>query len=86
MDKKIAILSGDGIGPEVMAQAIQVLNAVATKYNHHFTYCNADVGACAIDRCGDPLPETTLETCFNANAILFGAIGHPRFDNDPDAT
>lgn len=86
MNKKIAILAGDGIGPEVMAQAVQILDTIATKYNHKFTYCNAEVGACAIDSCGNPLPDVTLETCFNSDAILFGAIGHPRFDNDPNAT
>jgi 3-isopropylmalate dehydrogenase len=85
MNKKIAILSGDGIGPEVMKQAMRVLNAIAGKYNHYFTYCHAEVGAVAIDSCGNPLPDETLETCFNSDAILFGAIGHPRFDNDPDA-
>ncbi|MFK7810184.1 MAG: 3-isopropylmalate dehydrogenase [Saprospiraceae bacterium] len=85
MEKKIAVLPGDGIGPEVMEQAIQVLNAVATKYNHTFKYCKASVGACAIDKYNNPLPDTTLESCHNSDAILFGAIGHPRFDNDPDA-
>ncbi len=83
--KHIAVLPGDGIGPEVTAQAIQVLQAVCDRFGHTFTYRYADVGAIAIERHGDPLPEATLDTCLGADAILFGAIGHPRFDNDPSA-
>lgn len=82
---KLAVLAGDGIGPEVTEQAIKVLDAVGHRFNHHFEYCYADVGAIAIDRTGDPLPEPTLDACRNADAILFGAIGHPRYDNDPKA-
>ncbi len=83
--KKIAVLPGDGIGPEVTEQAVKVLDAIADRYDHHFEYCFADVGADAIDKTGSPLPEFTLEACLNADAILFGAIGHPRYDNDPKA-
>ncbi len=83
--KHIAVLPGDGIGPEVTAQAVQVLQAVCDRFGHTFTYRYADVGAIAIERHGDPLPEATLDTCLGADAILFGAIGHPRFDNDPSA-
>lgn len=82
---KIAVLSGDGVGPEVTDQAIKVLNSIAHRYSLDIQYDHADVGAIAIDRHGDPLPAATLETCRNADAVLFGAIGHPRYDNDPGA-
>ncbi|MDX2301312.1 MAG: 3-isopropylmalate dehydrogenase [Microscillaceae bacterium] len=85
MKKKIAVLPGDGIGPEVIAQSIKVLNSIARRFNHEFVYQYADVGAMAIDKTGNPLPESTLQTCMEADAVLFGAIGHPRFDNDPNA-
>lgn len=85
MKVKIAVLPGDGIGPEVIEQAIKVLDAIADRYDHQYDYCFADVGAVAIDKAGDPLPQETLETCLNADAILFGAIGHPKYDKDPSA-
>ncbi|MEL6988371.1 MAG: 3-isopropylmalate dehydrogenase, partial [Bacteroidota bacterium] len=85
MKFKIAILPGDGIGPEVIEQALKVLKAVSEKYNHHFNLCFAEVGAAAIDAYGDPYPDDTHHTCLNADAILFGAIGHPKYDNDPNA-
>ena len=76
---------GDGIGPEVTRQAIKVLNAVGEKFSHEFYYTYGLMGADAIDKTGNPLPEETLETCVSSDAILFGAIGHPKFDNDPTA-
>lgn len=85
MHKKIAVLSGDGIGPEVVDEAIKVLDAVAVKYNHTFDYENALVGAIAIDKTGNPLPDETLQCCTSSDAVLFGAIGDPKFDNNPDA-
>lgn len=85
MKKKIAVLPGDGVGPEVIDQAVKVLDAVADRFDHFFEYCYADAGAVAIDHHGDPLPDVTLETCLQADAVLFGAIGHPRYDNDPNA-
>jgi len=85
MKKNIAVLAGDGIGPEVTQQAVKVLNAIAERYEHHFFYKSAEVGAIAIDKTGDPLPKTTLDLCLNADAVLFGAIGHPKYDNDPSA-
>ncbi|MGB3775553.1 MAG: 3-isopropylmalate dehydrogenase [Leeuwenhoekiella sp.] len=85
MKFKIALLPGDGIGPEVTDQAVKALEAVADVYNHTFTYTQALVGAVAIDKMGDPLPEETLEICRESDAILFGAIGHPKYDNDPSA-
>jgi 3-isopropylmalate dehydrogenase len=85
MNKKIAVLSGDGIGPEVTDQAIKALNAIAKKYNHQFEYNTSLVGAVAIDETGYPLPEETLTNCKESDAVLFGAIGHPKYDNDPSA-
>lgn len=85
MKLNIAVLPGDGIGPEVTQQAIKILDAIAQKYNHKFTYNKALVGAVAIDETGDPLPKETLELCAQSDAILFGAIGDPKYDNDPSA-
>lgn len=85
MKKNIAVLSGDGIGPEVTAQALKVLKVVAEVYGHEFSYKEALVGACAIDATGNPFPEETEQVCQQADAILFGAIGHPKYDNDPKA-
>ncbi len=85
MKLKIAVLPGDGIGPEVTEQAIKALNAIATEFNHNFTFSYADVGAIAIDKSGEPLPDETLRLCENSDAVLFGAIGDPKYDNDPSA-
>jgi 3-isopropylmalate dehydrogenase len=85
MKKRIAVLPGDGIGPEVIEQAIKVLDALADRFGHTFNYCYADVGAIAIDREGTPLPDLTVDACLKADAVLFGAIGHPKYDNDPEA-
>lgn len=82
---RIAVLPGDGIGPEVTQQAIKVLDAVSERFGAIFEYCFAEVGAVAIDHTGSPLPDATLEACLRADAVLFGAIGHPKYDNDPDA-
>ncbi len=81
----IALLPGDGIGPEIVAEAVRVLDAVATRFGHKFHYTNGLVGAAAIDATGDPYPAQTDEICKAADAVLFGAIGDPRFDNDPTA-
>ena len=85
MKKKIAVIEGDGIGPEVTKQAIRVLDAIAASFNHEFEYSYNLMGADAIDKTGNPLPDETIETCLNSDAILFGAIGHPKYDNDPTA-
>jgi 3-isopropylmalate dehydrogenase len=85
MKKNIAVILGDGIGPEVTNQSIKVLNAVAEKYGHEFSYKYCLMGADAIDKTGNPLPDETIEVCLESDAILFGAIGHPKYDNDPDA-
>ena len=85
MNLKIAVLAGDGIGPEVTQQAIKVLGAIAEKYTHNFNFQKADVGAVAIEKTGDPLPQETLDLCKAADAVLFGAIGDPKYDNNPNA-
>ncbi len=85
MVKRIAVINGDGIGPEVTAQSIKVLNAVGERFGHQFKYSHGLMGADAIDKTGNPLPDETLELCTQSDAILFGAIGHPKYDNDPTA-
>jgi len=85
MLKNIAVILGDGIGPEVTQQSIKVLDTVAEKFGHEFHYDYCLMGAVAIDQTGDPLPDETIEVCLNSDAILFGAIGHPKYDNDPTA-
>ncbi len=85
MKKQIAVLPGDGIGPEIIKQAIKVLDSVANKFGHTFEYVHALVGAAAIDAANDPFPEDTYQICLNSDAILFGAIGDPKYDNDPSA-
>ncbi|MCP4882406.1 MAG: 3-isopropylmalate dehydrogenase [Flavobacteriales bacterium] len=85
MKLKIALLAGDGIGPEVIEQAVKVADAVSKKFNHEISWHPALTGAAAIDAVGDPYPEETHDICASSDAVLFGAIGHPRFDNDPSA-
>jgi len=85
MKLKIAVLPGDGIGPEITQQSVKVLKAVADRFDHHFQFEDALVGAAAIDLLDNPLPEATLELCKKSDAVLFGAIGHPKYDNNPDA-
>ncbi|MGB1167027.1 MAG: 3-isopropylmalate dehydrogenase [Flavobacteriaceae bacterium] len=85
MDLKIALLAGDGIGPEVIDQAVKVSDAIAKKFNHNIQWTPAFTGAAAIEAVGDPYPEETHQICLAADAVLFGAIGHPRYDNDPSA-
>ncbi|QVY64179.1 3-isopropylmalate dehydrogenase [Polaribacter sp. Q13] len=83
MKYTIAVIPGDGIGPEVTTQAKKALDAVAEVYDHIFLYKEAQMGACAIEKTGDPLPQETVEICKNADAILCGAIGQLKYDNDP---
>jgi 3-isopropylmalate dehydrogenase len=85
MKKKITVIEGDGIGPEVTKQSVYVLNAIAKLFNHEFEYTYCLMGAVAIEKTGDPLPDETIESCLESDAILFGAIGHPKYDNDPNA-
>ena len=85
MDFKIAVLPGDGIGPEIIDQAKKVVTAVGKKFNHKFYFNHGFVGAIAIDKTGNPLPAETLELCKSSDAVLFGAIGDPKYDNNPAA-
>jgi 3-isopropylmalate dehydrogenase len=85
MNLNIALLPGDGIGPEIVGEAVKVLDAVGAKYGHRFTYRKGLVGACAIDATGDPYPAETHAICREAGVVLFGAIGDPKYDNDPSA-
>ncbi|PAM96070.1 3-isopropylmalate dehydrogenase, partial [Flavobacterium sp. IR1] len=85
MKMKIAVLPGDGIGPEITQQSVKVLKAIAERFEHEFSFEEAIVGAEAIDLMGNPLPEATLDLCKKSDAVLFGAIGDPKYDNDPEA-
>ncbi|RSK39894.1 3-isopropylmalate dehydrogenase [Mangrovimonas spongiae] len=85
MKLNIAVLPGDGIGPEVTDQAIKVLQAIALEFDHTFIFKQASVGAIAIDETGSPLPDATLALCKQSDAVLFGAIGDPKYDNNPNA-
>ena len=85
MKLKIAVLAGDGIGPEIMKQGIAVLDAIAMKYGHEFEYEHALCGAHAIEAVGDPYPETTHEVCMGSDAVLFAAVGDLKYDNNPTA-
>lgn len=85
MKLTIALLAGDGIGPEVIDQTVKVSDAIANKFSHEIEWKPALTGAAAIDAVGEPYPDETHEICANADAVLFGAIGHPKFDNDPSA-
>jgi 3-isopropylmalate dehydrogenase len=85
MKKNILVIEGDGIGPEVTRQSLKVLNAIAVCFHHEFHYHYGLMGAAAIDKTGNPLPDETLKAALQQDAILFGAIGHPKYDNDPAA-
>ena len=85
MKLNIAILPGDGIGPEIMRQGVAVLDAIAAKCGHEFTYHEAICGAHAIDEVGDPYPDATHEVCMQADAVLFAAVGDLKYDNNPTA-
>lgn len=85
MDFKIAVLPGDGIGPEISVQGVDVMSAVCEKFGHNVEYRYALCGADAIDKTGDPFPEDTYQTCLWADAVLFSAVGDPKFDNNPNA-
>lgn len=86
MKLKIAVLPGDGIGPEISVQGVNVMNAVCKRFGHEVSYEYALCGAAAIDAAGDPFPDETYEICKAADAVLFSAVGDPKFDNNPTAT
>ena len=83
MEKKIALLKGDGIGPEIVDSAVRVLEAIAKKYNHKFTFTPYLIGGCAIDATGAPLPEETVAGCLASDSVLLGAVGGPKWDTLP---
>ena len=85
MKLNIAVLAGDGIGPEISVQGVAVMKAVCKKFNHSVTFKEAVCGADAIEKVGDPFPQETFEICREADAVLFSAVGDPKFDNDPTA-
>ena len=85
MKLKIAKLPGDGIGPEVVEQAVKAVDAVCARFGHEVSYTYGYVGACAIDRFGNAYPQETHELCMESDAVLFGAVGDPKYDNDPTA-
>lgn len=85
MDLKIAVLPGDGIGPEISEQGVAVMTAVCEKFGYNVSYEYALCGAAAIDAVGDPFPEDTYQKCMAADAVLFSSVGDPKFDNDPTA-
>jgi 3-isopropylmalate dehydrogenase len=85
MDFNIAVLAGDGIGPEIIEQAKKTILSVAKKFHHTIIFKNGLVGAIAIENTGMPLPIETLDLCKSSDAVLFGAIGDPKYDNDPKA-
>ena len=83
MEKQIAVIRGDGIGPEIVGQALRVLDKVAEKYGHTFRYVDADMGGVAIDRWGEALPAAELEKCLASDSVLLGAVGGPKWDGMP---
>jgi 3-isopropylmalate dehydrogenase len=85
MKKNIVVIEGDGIGPEVTQQSVKILKALADQFGHEFSFTYCLMGAIAIDKTGNPLPDETIEACLGSDAVLFGAIGHPKYDNDPAA-
>lgn len=84
MKKNIAVIPGDGIGPEIVKEAVKVLKAIEKKYQHAFTYTEVCAGGCAIDKYGKSLPEESLQACLDSDSVLLGAVGGPKWDNvDP---
>lgn len=83
MNKNIAVIRGDGIGPEIVAQAIKVLDKIAEIYGHIFNYTEVDMGGCAIDKWGDPLPKEMLEKCLASDSVLLGAVGGNKWNDVP---
>ena len=79
----ITLLPGDGIGPEIVGGAVTVLNAVGKKFNHTFSYTEADIGGCAIDKHGTSLPQETIDKCLASDSVLLGAVGGPKWDGVP---
>ncbi|MBE6547368.1 MAG: 3-isopropylmalate dehydrogenase [Ruminococcaceae bacterium] len=85
MEKKITVLAGDGIGPEIVAEAIKVLDKIADKFGHKFDYTYVDIGGCSIDKFGVPITDEGMQKCKEADSVLLGAVGGPKWDNCPPA-
>ena len=83
MNKTIAVIRGDGIGPEIVKEAVKVLDAVAARHGHTFTYDEVDMGGVAIDKWGDPLPQAMLDKCLASDSVLLGAVGGPKWEGLP---
>ena len=83
MNKTIAVIRGDGIGPEIVGQTLRVLDRVAEKFGHTFIYTDVDMGGNAIDKWGEPLPAAMLQKCLDSDSVLLGAVGGPKWDNEP---
>ena len=83
MNKKIAVIKGDGIGPEIVTEAIKVLNKVGEKFGHTFEYTDVLMGGCAIDATGVPLPQETIDICLASDSVLLGAVGGKKWDTLP---
>ena len=83
MNKNIAVIRGDGIGPEIVNQALLVLDKIAELYGHTFTYTDVDMGGCAIDKYGEPLPEAELKKCLESDSVLLGAVGGDKWNSVP---
>lgn len=83
MNKNIAVIRGDGIGPEIVGQTLRVLDRIAELYGHSFTYTDVDMGGCAIDKYGDPLPDSELEKCVGSDSVLLGAVGGSKWNGLP---
>ena len=83
MRKRITILKGDGIGPEIVGEALKVLEVIADTYGHHFAYNFCDIGGAAIDAHGTPLPQETIDSCLESHSVLLGAVGGPKWDALP---
>ena len=83
MNYNIAVIRGDGIGPEIVPQAMKALKAVGSKFSHNFSFTDALMGGCAVDNAGVPLPQETIDVCLNSDSVLFGAIGGPKWDAYP---
>ena len=85
MNKNIVVIEGDGVGKEIITQSVRILESIGEVFNHSFNLSYCLMGAIAIDEKGTPLPEETLNKCVESDAVLFGAIGDPKYDNDPEA-
>ena len=85
MEKKITVLPGDGIGPEIISEAIKILDKIADRFGHSFVYTYVDIGGCSIDKFGVPITDEGMQKCKDSDSVLLGAVGGPKWDNCPPA-